>query len=82
MSYYRHHGPISIGCIFFLIMLLLILHLLQGCSSEITWNDGKCPCGGHYIYKEAIGHHYTTEYAYVCDTCGNRIEISTYYKEN
>ena len=40
------------------------------------WNNGYCDCGGRWEYEQAVGHKSTTSYIYVCDKCGNRIEIS------
>ena len=49
---------------------------------EKAYNNGVCRmCGGHYTFKGIAGHAYTTEYVYICNTCGNSIEISNYYGE-
>lgn len=43
------------------------------------YNGGICPkCGGHYIYEQAVAHHYDTDYIYICDICGDMIELESY----
>lgn len=69
----------------FIIVSLLILYLLfcmRSCNSNLAWNDGICTrCGGHYVYVQTVGHQYTTDYMYRCDTCHYQIQIADYHPE-
>lgn len=66
-----------------LIMLIIILFIVQGCVSSNTYNNGICPrCGGTFVFKETVGHRYSTNYIYVCNKCGNLIESTLYFKED
>ena len=81
---YHSKNDDSFGWIFFvfLINFLIVLLFVRSCSSNTAWNNGICPyCGGHYKFIQAIGHQITTDYLYICDTCGNSIEID-HYREN
>lgn len=42
---------------------------------EKLWNDGHCVCGGTWKYEQAVGHMSSTSYIYVCEDCGERIEL-------
>lgn len=78
MSEKRSKTPPS----FFLIMLLaaLVLWLISSCIGANQYNGGICrQCGGRYVFRNAVGRRWTTEYVYVCDKCGSMIEINTYY---
>lgn len=67
-----------------IIMILVIgIGVIFGCIivGEIydnkLWNNGHCPaCGSEWEYEQAVGHYYSTQYIYVCNGCGRRIEIS------
>lgn len=50
-------------------------------ESERRYNSGVCKCGGNYVYSQAIGHQYDTDYIYICDKCGSMVEIETYKAE-
>lgn len=64
-----------IGAILFLILLLVY----EGISySDSVKLDKGCPCGGRYVYQQAVGHRYTTTYIYRCDKCGRVIEVKNY----
>lgn len=66
----------------FLIILIVILFVVQSCVSSNAYNNGICPqCVGNYIFKETVGHRYSTHYIYVCDKCGDLIESTTYFKK-
>ncbi len=39
------------------------------------WNYGHCECGGTWKYEQAVGHRSSTSYIYICDKCGERIEM-------
>ena len=70
----------------FIILLFLIMFVIwfvTSCNSSNTYNNGICrECGGHYVFQNAVGHKYETNYIYVCDTCGKLIEINQYYNSN
>lgn len=61
---------------------ILVIGLVVLCTkcmkqeSEEKYNNGYCPCGGHYEYVEAVGHRGNTTYIYSCDKCGHKIELS------
>lgn len=60
------------------IALLFITSCCESCSDTNEYNDGKCPyCGGTFVYDTAVGHKYSTNYIYVCDTCGRSIELGS-----
>lgn len=69
------------------ILLILILVFFLACISvkcdrkedKLKYNDGICTeCGGHYIYEQAVSHMYDTDYIYICDKCGDMIELDSY----
>lgn len=63
-----------------LILVAIVLLIFSMCTSTISYNDGVCSvCGGHYEFIQAIGHKHTTSYLYICDQCGNKIEVSQYF---
>lgn len=67
----------SILAIFILAIGVLILCVkCAKQNSEKKYNNGYCPCGGHYEYVESVGHMYNTTYIYSCDKCGHKIELS------
>lgn len=48
-------------------------------EDQKKYNGGICPkCGGHYIYEQAVTHKYDTDYIYICDVCGDMIELESY----
>lgn len=69
----------------FVLLLLFILFLfneIRGCDGNNQYNNGYCPCGGHWQYQQAIGrgkYNEYTDYIYKCDKCGRIIEVSNYY---
>ena len=63
-----------------LIVILLFLTVVRSCSSSTAYNNGICPiCGGAYVFKETVGHRYSTNYIYICNKCGHLIESSIYF---
>ena len=63
-----------------LIVILLLLTVVRSCSSSTAYNNGICPvCGGNFVFKETVGHRYSTNYIYICDKCGFLIESGTYF---
>ena len=66
----------------YVILIILIIVFIIGVgigavkySDEKAWNNGRCECGGHFEYEQAVGHQYSTSYIYTCDSCGKHIEI-------
>ena len=48
-------------------------------KDEREYNGGICTeCGGRYIYEQAVAHRMDTDYIYICDKCGNMIELDSY----
>lgn len=48
-------------------------------EDERKYNGGICTeCGGRYIYEQAVAHRMDTDYIYICDKCGNMIELDSY----
>lgn len=64
------------------IVAVVFLNIKEGCAiNDIyeTYNNGLClNCGGHYVFKQAIGHQYDTGYLYQCDRCGQLVELDAY----
>ena len=44
-------------------------------NDERVWNNGKCSCGGNWVYDQAVGHYADTDYIYKCDSCGTYHEF-------
>jgi len=42
------------------------------------WNGGYHSCGGKWVYEQAVGHRYSTNYIYQCNKCGMREEFTEY----
>lgn len=82
MYHSKNDYSFSWGFFIILINLLILLLFVRSCSSNTAWNNGICPyCGGHYKFHQAIGHQITTDYLYICDTCGHSIEVDKHYME-
>lgn len=65
---------IIIALILFAIIVCLII--VGEIHDDKKWNNGHCPvCGSKWEYEQAVGHYYSTDYVYVCNKCGRRIEI-------
>ena len=48
-------------------------------ENQKKYNGGICTkCGGHYIYEQAVAHKYDTDYIYICNICGDMIELDSY----
>lgn len=78
----RDSSHITWQFVLIVIGILIVLLILNSIHSTSLYNDGNCPnCGGHYIFQTAVGHHYTTNYIYKCDKCGDLIEVAEYYGE-
>lgn len=59
-----------------LIVVIISAAVIDRKLDDRLWNYGHCPaCGSEWEYEQAVGHYYTTQYIYVCNECGKRIEI-------
>ena len=71
------------GSIIMIIICIIIMFIMNSCEtvlSEKTYNNGIHEgCGGHWIYENAIGHRYSTNFIYHCDKCGTTIEFADKY---
>lgn len=71
------------GTIIMLIICIIIMFIINSCEatlSEKTYNNGIHEgCGGHWVYENAIGHRYSTNFIYHCDKCGMTIEFVEKY---
>ena len=68
-------------CVILVILLAIGIAECQRDGDEAKYNGGVCKCGGHYVYRQAAGHAYDTDYIYICDKCGRMIELGTYRAE-
>ena len=59
------------------IIIVFVTHLVN----VSQWNDGYCSCGGRWVYQEAVGHEYSTNYIYKCDKCGKIKEFYSVHEE-
>ena len=79
---YRNSIEIK-GSIIMLIICIIIIFIMNSCEatlSEKTYNNGIHEgCGGHWVYENAIGHRYSTNFIYHCDKCGTVVELSEKY---
>ncbi len=59
-----------------LIAIMVSIVIIVDNNDNKLWNNGHCPtCGSKWEYEQAVGHYYSTQYIYVCNGCGKRIEI-------
>ena len=56
-------------CIF--VVILILIMMFESCHDVSKWNNGHCPCGGNWVYQQAVGKMYDTDYIYKCDKCGD-----------
>lgn len=74
----KTEGILGIVCI----VLLIICWLGCTISDSVNWNYGiHDGCGGHWVYEQAVGHRFGTDYMYKCDKCGYRHEFTSYMGE-
>ena len=70
---------ITIGLIIFILIFIfgvVFIIISDKNGKDSKWNEGHCPNDGHeWVYIQAVGHKYSTEYIYVCPNCGNKIEV-------
>jgi len=63
-----------------LLVILAVCWFASKVWSADKYNNGVCEaCGGQYVYQQAVGHRYSTEYIYICDKCGHMIQIDNFY---
>lgn len=55
--------------------LVFVGVLIEKSHDDKLWNNGHCECGGTWEYEQAVGHRSSTNYIYICDKCGERIEM-------
>ena len=55
--------------------LIFLVDVGENSHDDKLWNNGHCECGGTWKYEQAVGHKSSTSYIYVCDKCGERIEM-------
>ena len=58
-----------------IIAIGLVMMLGSQVVDHIRWNNGRCSCGGRWVYVQAVGHQTTTGYLYECDECGKTREF-------
>lgn len=66
---------ISIGITF---AILAVCCKIDSNVDNTRWNGGYHQCGGKWVYEQAVGHRYSTDYIYKCDKCGMIEEFSEY----
>lgn len=72
----------NLGEIGILILILIVIFIISRACSSARYNNGICKiCGGHYVYQQAVGHRYETNYIYRCDKCGHTIEVDDVFPE-
>ena len=68
-----------IGGVFAIIFLIMLGSIqLDTNQDNARWNNGYHQCGGKWVYEQAVGHRYSTNYIYKCDKCGMREEFIEY----
>ncbi len=78
----HRRGDTSLGEIGILILILIVVLIISRACSAVRYNNGICQlCGGHYVYQQAVGHNYTTDYIYRCDKCGHVIEVDNVFPD-
>ena len=66
---------ITIGII---LTVLIVSYKIDSNIDNDKWNGGYHQCGGKWVYEQAVGHRYSTNYIYKCDKCNMREEFSEY----
>ena len=78
---YRRNDT-SWGEIGILILILIVIFIISRACSLVRYNNGICQlCGGKYVYQQAVGHRYETNYIYRCDKCGHTIEVDDVFPD-
>ena len=65
----------SLFCLVVIVIFLVVVLAVCRIGDSKSWNNGYCECGGKWIYKQAVGHRYSTNYIYQCDKCGKMHEF-------
>lgn len=63
------------------VLIAIIIVFVSYSVNADQWNDGYCSCGGRWVYQEAVGHRYSTNYIYKCDNCGKVKEFYSTHEE-
>jgi hypothetical protein len=66
------------SAIVILVLILMGANQLDLNRDRDRWNNGYHSCGGKWVYEQAVGHRYSTDYIYKCDKCGLREEFLEY----
>lgn len=67
------------GMILICLGLIAVIWIISSIRSSSEYNNGICgSCGGNFVYQQAVGHRYSTDYIYICDKCGRMIQIDYY----
>ena len=64
-----------ISTVIILVISFLIVYSIGKQNENKRWNNGKCECGGDWVYEQAVGHSFYTSYLYRCNQCGKTIEV-------
>ena len=65
-----------------LLIIVAIISFVIYSANSSQWSNGYCSCGGRWVYREAVGHRYSTSYIYKCDKCGKVKEFYSLHEEN
>lgn len=66
---------ITAGIVF---AICAVLCKIDSTVDNNKWNGGYHQCGGKWVYEQAVGHRYSTDYLYRCDKCGMIEEFNEY----
>ena len=76
MEDFKYYGGGFLLIVGLITGLFFLLFGMESCTTKERWNNGCCDeCGGKWVYEQAVGHQYTTQYLYHCEDCGNVIAI-------
>lgn len=57
------------------IAFVVVIYIFCEVHDYHVWNYGYCDCGGKWVYQQAVGHYYSTDYIYKCNECGRTHEF-------
>lgn len=63
------------------VLIVFIIFLMFSCADNVVWDNGKCSCGGNWVYDRPIGHAYSTYYIYRCDKC-SKVHEFWFYRQD
>ena len=70
---------VAVGSVIGILALIILGAIkLDDNRDRDRWNNGYHQCGGKWVYEQAVGHRYSTNYIYRCDKCGIREEFLEY----